>query len=264
MKTIDINQKTVRVLIVDDQKSVRLTLKLYLESNSQIEVVGLAEDGVAALEKIAELEPDIAIIDLEMPGMNGITTIEIINERFPDTKTLVLSSHDKKEYIHQSIMAGAHGYLMKGTSQEQLTTAVLRINQGYFQLDSKLSEKIALNTNGKLEEEYLSVDIDEIDFLPTKLDEQEKDTETINEDLTAMRREIVDILEFKIHLLESKKNTINLSFQKLQRRFSWLLASQLVLFFIVLGSTSSMLRMRQQNQTNLQSVNFVNIAQLVK
>jgi len=264
MKTIDINQKTVRVLVVDDQKSVRLTLKLYLESNSQIEVVGLAEDGVAALEKIAELEPDIAIIDLEMPGMNGITTIEIINERFPETKTLVLSSHDKKEYIHQSIIAGANGYLMKGTSEAQLTEAVLKISQGYFQLDSKLSAKIALNTNENLEDEYLSVDIDEIDFLPNKVEDQEHTTEAINEDLTTMRREIVDILEFKIHLLESKKNKINLSFQKLQRRFSWLLASQLVLLFIVIGSTSSMLKMRQEGRTNLQSTSFVDSAQLVK
>ncbi|ELS02238.1 response regulator containing a CheY-like receiver domain and an HTH DNA-binding domain [Xenococcus sp. PCC 7305] len=264
MKTIDVDQKTVRVLIVDDQKSVRHTLKLYLESNSQIEVVGLAEDGVAALEKIAELTPDIAIIDLEMPGMNGITTIEIINERFPLTKTLVLSSHDQKEYIHQSIVAGANGYLMKGASEEKLTTAVLKMNQGYFQLDTKLSEKIALNTKVNFEEEYLAVDIDEIDLLPMAGNKQENSAEASNEDLTAMRREIVDILEFKIHLLESKKNTINLSFQKLQRRFAWLLASQLVLFFMVLGSTSSMLKMRQQTKNNIQSSNFVNIAQLVE
>ena len=261
MKTIDINQKTVRVLVVDDQKSARLTLKLYLESNSKIEVVALAEDGVGALEKIAEMQPDVALIDLEMPGMNGITTIEIINERFPKTKTLVLSSHDKKAYIHQAIIAGAKGYLMKGASEKQLTTAVLKINQGYFQLDPKLSEKISLATEESLEEEYHTVDIDEIDYLPTEIEQPENWTDSNNEELTEMRREIVDILEFKIHLLETKKNKISQSFQKLQRRFSWLLASQLVLLFVVIGSTSSMLKIKDQIQTNLQSSNFANTSQ---
>ena len=264
MKTIDINQKTVRVLIVDDQKSVRLTLKLYLESNSQIEVVAMAEDGVAALEKIAELQPNVALIDLEMPGMNGITTIEIINERFPETKTLVLSSHEQKEYIHQAILAGAKGYLMKGTSPEQLTAAVLKVNQGYFQLDTKLSEKFSFKNNGTLEEEYHAVDIDEIDFWPLEAEFPENSTEDTNQELTQMRREIVDILEFKLHLLEAKKNTINLNFKRLQRKFSWLLASQLVLFFVVLGSTSSMLKIKQQSPNNVQNTNFVDTSQLVK
>ena len=262
MKTIDISQKIVRVLIVDDQKSARLTLKLRLESNPQIEVVALAEDGIAALDKIAQLQPDIALIDLEMPGMNGITTIEIINERFPGTKTLVLSSHDEKEYIHQAIIAGAKGYLMKGTSEQQLVTAVLKVNQGYFQLDAKLSDRITLKTDRIFEEEYHAVDIDEIDFLP--IENKEQYSEAISDDLTEMRREIVDILEFKIHLLESNKNQISQSFQRLQRKFSWLIASQLVLFFIVLGSTSTMLKMKQKSQTNMQSTNVVNASQLVK
>ncbi len=262
MKTIDTNQQAVRVLVVDDQRTIRQTIRSYLEPNSQIEVVGLAEDGVSALEKIAELQPDIAVIDLEMPGMNGITTIEIINERFPETKTLILSSRDQQEYIQQAIVAGAKGYLLKGCSEEKLTEAVLKVSQGYFQLDAKLSAKVSLDFQRNLGEEYLSVDIDKIDHLPSE--DEEKAPAAVSEDLTAMRREIVDILEFKIHLLESKKNQINLSFQKLQRKFSWLLASQLVLFFLVLGSTSSMLKMKQQSQVNVQNVKVVNTSQLVK
>ena len=156
MKTLDVNQTTVRVLIVDDQKPVRQNLKLYLESDSQIEVIALAGDGVAALEKIAELQPDLAIIDWEMPGINGIRTIEIINKRFPETKTLVLSNHDKKEFIHEAIEAGANGYLLKGSSEEQLTEAVLQINQGYFKLDAKLEERISLNPDGTLQEKTLA------------------------------------------------------------------------------------------------------------
>ena len=264
MKTLDIQQATVRVLVVDDQKPVRQNLKLYLESNSQIEVVALAGDGVAALEKIAELEPDVAIIDWEMPGIDGIRTIEIINKRFPQTKTLVLSSHEQKKYIHQAIVAGANGYLMKGSSEEQLTEAVLKIYQGYFKLDAKLADKISLNFKGELEVEDITIDTNKIDFLPTAIEASEKSTEATSEDLTAMRQEIVDILEGKINSLESQKNKINLSFQELQRKFSWLLASQLVLLFMVVGSTSSMLKMKQQTATNMQNDNAVKTSQLIK
>ena len=264
MKTIDTNQTTIRVLVVDDQKPVRRTLKSYLESSSQIEVVALAGDGIAALEKIAELEPDLAIIDWEMPGMNGIRTIEIINERFPQTKTLVLSSYDKKEYIDQAIAAGANGYLMKGSSEGQLTEAVLIINQGYFKLDTKLSRYSSSNPSVKIEEEYPAVDADEIELLPIETEKPENLTEATNNSLTAIRQEIVDILEEKVNSLESQKNKINLSFLQLQRKFSWLLASQLVLLFMVLGSTSSMLKMKQQNATNLQNTNIVTTSQLVK
>ena len=257
MKTIAIDQKTVRVLVVDDQKPVRLNLKSYLESNSQIEVIALAEDGVAALEKIAELEPDIAIIDLEMPGMSGIRVIEIINERFPQTKTLGLSSHDNKDYINKAIAAGTNGYLLKGSSEEQLTEAVLTINQGYFKLDNKLSEKIAINPSNKPQEGYIAVDVYNLPLSPIATQQQANLTEATREELTAMRREIVNSLESKINSLESKKNKINLSFQELQRKFSWLLASQLVLLFMVIGSTSSMLHMKQQNAANIESADTV-------
>ena len=262
MKNIDIKQKAVRVLVVDDQKTIRQTVKLYLESNSQIEVVGVAEDGISALEKIAKLKPDIAVIDLEMPDMHGMTTIEIINERFPETKTLILSSCEQKEYMHQAILAGAMGYLIKGCSEGQLTEAVLKVNQGYFQLDAKFPVKFSRDNQENSRDEYIEVDIDKIDLLPSE--DEDKAQVEISQDLTAMRREIVDILEFKIHLLESKKNLINLSFQKLQRKFYWLLASQLVLFFMVLDSTYSMLKMKQQSQTNAPNVNVINTSQLVK
>ena len=266
MKTIDNSNKIVRVLVVENQKSVGLNLRLYLESHSQIEVVDVAEDGITALEKIAELLPDIAIIDLEMPGINGITTIEIINERFPQTQTLVLSIQGQQECIHQAIVAGAKGYLLKDVSAEELNEAVLKINQGYFQLDKQLSEKMALDSKESLEEDYLTVGIDKIDLLPAEetIAEQNNTPEVASEQMTEMRREIIDILEFKIHVLEDQKNHINLSFQKLQRRFSWLMASQCLLLFMVLGSTSTALRLKQQSQSNVQNVNVVNTSQSVK
>ncbi len=264
MKTLAIDQITVRVLVVDDQKPVRQNLKLYLESNPQIEVVALAEDGVAALEKIAELEPDVAIIDWEMPGIDGIRTIEIIKQRFSQTKTLVLSNHDQKEYIHQAIVAGANGYLMKGSSEEQLTDAVLKIHQGYFKLDAKLADKISLDSHGELAEKNLAIETQKIDCLPAVTALPVNSTEANSKELTAMRQEIVNILEGKINLLESQKNKMTLNFQELQRKFSWLLASLLVFLFLVVGSTSSMLKMKQQNATNMQNVNAVKTSHLIK
>lgn len=264
MRTIDINQKSVRVLIVDDQKSIRQSLKLSLEANSQIVVVDMAEDGVTALEKIAALQPDIAIIDLDMPGMNGITMIEIINERFLDTKTLVLSSYDEREYIDQAIAAGAKGYFLKGTGTEKLQETVLQINQGYFQLNTSLSEEIVLDTFDNLEDEYLAVKIDEIQVALSEKTDDENIAPVNSDHLNEMRREIIDILEFKIHLLESKKNYISHNLQKLQRKFSWLLASQVILFLIVLSSTSTVLKLKQQSAINIQNSQVVNTSQSVK
>ncbi len=273
MITCDVNQKTVRVLVVNNQKTVRRNLKLYLESNSQIKVVDVAEDAVAAWEKIATLQPDIAIIDLELPGMNGIATIKTINERFSQTKTLALSNHDEQEYIYKAVVAGAKGYLKKGSAEEQLNEAVLKVNQGYFFLDAKLKldakslEKIALDSSVNLEDKY-RFSATEVEAHETEAKTDENYSEDLSNELSEMRSEIVGIVEYKSHLLESKDNQINLSFQQLQRKFYWLLASQLILVFMVIGVTSSLLKLKQQGQANIQNgnqtVNVVDTSQSVK
>ena len=134
MKTINISQNIIKVLVVDAQQVVPTTLEVDLKLESDIEIVAVAKNGVSALEKIEELQPDLVMIDLELPDVNGITLIEIIKQRYPQTKTLILSNHQEQKYVTRAIIAGAKGYLLKSTLGKNIIRAIRIINQGYFQL----------------------------------------------------------------------------------------------------------------------------------
>ena len=139
----------IYVLVVDDQNLVRQALQMNLEAESDLEVVGSANNGAQALEQIDLLNPDVVILDLEMPGIDGFTTLQIINQRFPKTKVLVLSSHEDQDYLNQAIKAGAKGYLQKNTPAAELTTAIRYIYKGYSQFGPGLLEKL-VHSRGEL------------------------------------------------------------------------------------------------------------------
>jgi HlyD family secretion protein len=130
----------IRVLLADDQKSILRKLALYVEHASDMEVVGTAADGKATLEQVAQVHPDVALVDLEMPEMDGISLTSIIRSQFPDTKVLVLTSHNEEAYVGSALRAGAMGYLLKTTPAEELLNAVRSVYKGYFQLGPGLFE----------------------------------------------------------------------------------------------------------------------------
>lgn len=242
MNYTDINLKTIKILLVDDRKVIRETIKMQLESELDLLVVGSAENGIVALQKIKQLQPDIVIIDLEMPGMDGITAIEIISERFPNTRSLVLSSHDGREYINQAIVAGAKGYLLKGTSSQDLTHAIRAINKGYFQLGSGLSGKLSLNTNSsnarhkKTTSPKLTVTESDIvnssDSLETEL--TNKLETIINSKINYAHNDLVELLGRKVCNLTLKQSETNLSLKKNQRYFHLLLITQVFLLIALI------------------------------
>lgn len=124
----------IRILIVDDQKVVREKLRYMLEQAEDIKVVGIATDGNLALEQIEVLQPDVVLIDIEMPNLDGINTTKIISRKYPKSKVLVLSTFDSEEYVKNSIDAGAKGYLLKSLTESELQNSVRFINKGYAQL----------------------------------------------------------------------------------------------------------------------------------
>jgi HlyD family secretion protein len=136
------NDSKIRVLIVDDQNSIRQRLKLLLEPETDLEVVGIAEDGAIAIKQVESLQPDVVLIDLEMPGMDGVKATKIISKRFSDCQILVLSSHDTNEYLNEAMDAGAKGYLLKNTPAEELRNAIRSVHKGYSHLSPGLWEKI--------------------------------------------------------------------------------------------------------------------------
>ena len=135
----------IRLLVADDQNLIRHALQVYLETEKDLEVVGSAQDGNTTLEQIEALNPDVVLLDIEMPGMNGLNTTQIICQKFPKTKVLVLSSHDDEYYINQALKMGAKGYLLKNTAAEDLANVIRSVHKGYFQLGPGLSDKLMGN-----------------------------------------------------------------------------------------------------------------------
>jgi two-component system, NarL family, response regulator LiaR len=133
---------TVRLLICDDQSIVREGLRAILTTTPQIEVVGVASDGAEAIELTAATQPNLVLMDLKMPRMNGIHATRIIRERFPDVRVLVLTTYDADEWVFDAIRAGAAGYLLKDTPQEGLVQAILDTVQGRTHIDPQVAGKI--------------------------------------------------------------------------------------------------------------------------
>lgn len=132
----------IKVLVVDDQEVIRDNLRSLIQKETDLEVVGVADNGKTAIIKVAKLQPDVVLIDMEMPEMDGIKATKIISQRFPNTKILVLSGYDKQQYIYASLNAGATGYLLKDASPEELRDSIRLIDKGYSQLAPGLISKI--------------------------------------------------------------------------------------------------------------------------
>ena len=168
------NSRLVNILIVDDQKVVRARLQEILSVQKDLQVIGTADDGDKAIAAVESLNPDLVIMDIEMPKMNGIEVIRIISQRFPESKVLVLSTHEKEAYIQQTISAGADGYILKNTSATDLVNAVQAVSRGYSYFGPKLLKKAqfasvqSLQPIKKIEQENSSKPVNLTELLDSK------------------------------------------------------------------------------------------------
>ncbi|MGF1590100.1 MAG: response regulator transcription factor [Pleurocapsa sp.] len=137
----------IKILLVDDQKFVQHKLQQMLSSRVDLQIVGLASDGETAIAQVESLKPDVVLIDIEMPKMNGIEATKVISQRFPNCKILILSSYEHQEYVQKIIAAGADGYILKTTPTEDLVTAIHSVGKGYSHFGSQLFKKIQLAPN---------------------------------------------------------------------------------------------------------------------
>lgn len=135
----------IRVLLVDDQVIIRQGLQSLLESKPDLQVVGDAENGQKAIEQVEALQPDVVLMDVRMPVMDGVAATQVICQRFPETKVLVLTTFDDDEYISQAMRFGAMGYLLKDTPSEELAQAIRSVHKGYTQFGPGLFEKAISN-----------------------------------------------------------------------------------------------------------------------
>lgn len=132
----------IRLLLVDDQQLVCQGLKAMLALEPDLTVVGIAENGEVAIAQVASLQPDLVLMDVRMPVMDGRTATRIICQQFPQVKVLVLSTFDDDRYIADSMRAGAKGYLLKDMPSEELAQAIRFVHRGYTQMGPGLMEKL--------------------------------------------------------------------------------------------------------------------------
>jgi DNA-binding NarL/FixJ family response regulator len=132
----------IRVLVCDDQAVVRDGLEMILNSDPKIQVVATAEDGAQALELIPQSEPQVILMDLKMPGMNGIQATREIKKQHPDIQVLVLTTFGDDEWVFDAIRSGADGYLLKGTERSELIAAVKGTVSGETYVDPGVAGRL--------------------------------------------------------------------------------------------------------------------------
>jgi DNA-binding NarL/FixJ family response regulator len=134
----------IHILLVDDQTIIRQGIKSLLESQVDFEVVGEAENGKQAISQVEVLKPDIVLMDVRMPIIDGVAATKVITQQFPLVKVLILTTFDDDEYITQGMRFGAKGYLLKDTPLEPLVNAIRSVYSGHTHFGPGLFEKIII------------------------------------------------------------------------------------------------------------------------
>jgi DNA-binding NarL/FixJ family response regulator len=131
---VEIPRMTIDILLVDDQNLIRQGLKALLELEADLRVVGEAENGAIAIEFVKALQPNVVLMDIRMPVMDGVTATKEICRQFPDVNVLVLTTFDDDTYVSAAIEYGAKGYLLKDTPSEEIAAAIRAVDRGYTHL----------------------------------------------------------------------------------------------------------------------------------
>jgi len=134
--------KKKRIVIAEDHAIIRDGLKALLSSHDEFQIVGEAEDGKIAIQRARELKPDLMLLDISMPRMNGIEAITEIKRQSPETRVLILTVHKLEKYVHTCLKSGADGYVLKDATHADLVTAINGVLRGKRYLSPEISEKV--------------------------------------------------------------------------------------------------------------------------
>ncbi len=162
--------KPIRVLIVDDHTIVRAGIRLLLQAEDDIQVVGEAGDGETAVAAVAELRPDVVLMDVAMPGISGLEATRTIKHRWPDVQVLALTMHRSDDYFFRMLEAGASGYVLKGADPGELITAIRIVHRGQVFLYPTLAKKLVTDyldrvRSGEVQAPYANLTDREIEVL---------------------------------------------------------------------------------------------------
>jgi two-component system NarL family response regulator len=136
--------KKIRILIIDDHYFIRAGLTDCLHLEPDMQVVAEASNGPKAIEEYRKVQPDIMLVDLVLPGMDGVEVITAVRQEFPKARTIILSAHDGEEDIYRAFQAGANGYLLKSMEPETLAEAIRKVHSGRNHVPPIIAERLTL------------------------------------------------------------------------------------------------------------------------
>lgn len=220
----------IKVLIVDDQKTVQEILKSYIDADPNLQLIGCADNGQEGIDLVRLHRPNIVLMDIEMPVLDGLAATKIITERFIDTSVLIISVHNEDSYLNSALQVGAKGYLKKNTPEKELINAIYSAYKGYFQLGPGLLEKYLHKVSDS------QSNTQEIEHLKSVILQQSQLLEQINNDSQGSSRRTRDrksstrdrkssskhSLENQYASLEKQVYYLNGRFEKLHRQVGFL------------------------------------------
>ncbi|MGF1589392.1 MAG: response regulator [Pleurocapsa sp.] len=199
----------INILLVDDQALLCEVLKTWLDVEKDIQVLGVAHNGQDAIEEVEKLQPDIVLMDIDMPQMDGLKATKIISQRFPQVKVIFLSGHDDDVYLGKSLRAGAKGYLLKNTTADELVQKIRSVYNNVNLLESELSnnsltplqvqleeliETYRFKFENTIEEYHASMNIEHYEQIEQKLEQRLKELES---KIETNQAEKINDLEYK-------------------------------------------------------------------
>lgn len=177
----------IRTLIVDDQNLIRQGIKVLLEKSTEIEIVGAVKDGESALQTIATIPLDVVLLDIDLPGIDGLEVADKIHLEFPQVKVIMLSSYEDEIYVSRATESGAKGYLLKNVTSEELEWSIKLVHQGY----SAFKSELVTTLTPRKQSEYSVSSVSEIKPpLQTDVLLKQENTEVVAAPKTATTNEI--------------------------------------------------------------------------
>lgn len=135
-------RERIKIVIADDQELIRDSLKIVLSANQDMEVIDTVADGREVIRSVRSEKPDVILMDVRMPGMDGVSCTQIIKENYPQIKIIILTTFDDDEYVYNALKYGASGYLLKGVSMAELSSAIRTVYSGKAMINPDIAVKV--------------------------------------------------------------------------------------------------------------------------
>jgi len=255
----------IRILLVDDQKMIREAVRSWLEPELDLQVIGMADNGLAAVEQVEKLQPDVVLMNMEMPGLDGVSATQFIKSKYDEIKVIILSSFDTDDYISRSLSVGAKGYLLKSTESKDIIATIRSVHKGYTQLGPGLLDKVlSHNDSGIIINQVNSSsksEIEEVRNNPLSRDKQliarsKRAILTLQSTVNQQKEELIILKDdFKSFRVESSSIKQDVSRHS---KISWLslllLVASLPLVFLTLFGLNSRAKTLEANSFPIERV----------